>query len=149
MRIRQLLERGDTIVEVLISIAVISTVMGGAFIMTNRSLQGTRNAQERVNATKLTESQVELLKNVVATNSTAVFGGSAPASFCISGSATVVASSNAACTVGVTGAATTGQPQFNIAITRATNTFTVSTTWTSIRGNATNNVQLKYRVYDE
>jgi len=149
MRIRRLAERGDTIVEVLISIAVISLVMGGAFVMTNRSLQGTRDSQDRVNATKLTESQVELLKNIVATNSDAVFGSGAPASFCISGSATVVTSSNAACKVGVTGAATTGQPAFQLAITRSGNTFTVTNSWISTRGNTTNSVQLKYRVYED
>lgn len=149
MFLRKLTQRGDTIVEVLIAIAVITTVMSGAFLMTNRSLQGTRDAQDRVNATKLTESQLELLKNVVANNSAVVFGGSAPASFCITGSVTIVASSNSACTMDVTGAPTISQPAFSLSITRLTNTFTISNSWTSVRGNTNNNVQLKYRIYDK
>lgn len=148
MLIRDLRERGDTIVEVLVAIAVITFVMGGAFVMTNHSLQGTRDAQERVNAVKLTESQVEQIKNLVSTSPTSIFGAGVPASYCITSAGAVVNSTNAACTVGVSGAATTGQPAFHLAITRATNTFTVTNTWTSVRGNTTNTVQMKYRAYD-
>ncbi len=148
MYIKHLRERGDTIVEVLIAIGVISLVLAGAFVMTNRSLQGTRDAQERVNAVKLVESQVEQVKNLASTNPTAIFGAGVPASYCINSSGAVVVSTNAACKVGTNGVATASQPAFQLSITRSTNTFTVTNTWTSIRGNATNTVQMKYRAYD-
>jgi prepilin-type N-terminal cleavage/methylation domain-containing protein len=148
-RLLKLAQRGDTIVEVLVAIAVISLVMGGAFVMTNRSLQDSRSAQERVNATKLTESQIELLKNLVATNPTAVFGASVPASYCLTGASAVVASTNVACTVDVSGAATIGQPAFHLSISRSGNTFTFLNSWISFRGNVTNNVVMKYRVYQQ
>lgn len=146
---RKLSERGDTIVEVLIAIAVISMILGGAFIMTNRSLQGTRDAQERVNATKLVEGQVEHLKNIAATNSTQLFGAGVPASYCITTGGAVVDSTNAACAVGPDGAPATNEPRFGLAITRSTNTFTIRSTWTNVRGSTQNNVEMKYRVYGQ
>ncbi len=59
--LRRLGEGGDTIVEVLLAIAVVSAVLGGAFVSANRSLNGTRVSQERSEATKLVQSQAELL----------------------------------------------------------------------------------------
>lgn len=150
MRIRNLRclsERGDSIVEVLIAIAVISLVMGGAFVMTNRSLQGSRDGQERVNAAKLVETQVEQIKNLASTNPNALFAVSVPASYCITSAGAVVASTNAACLVNISGTPTTAQPAFRLTITRSGNTFTVRNVWTSIRGNVQNNVEMKYRAY--
>lgn len=142
-------ERGDTIVEVLIAIAVISMILGGAFIMTNRSLQGTRDAQERVNATKLVEGQIEQIKNLAATNDVLLFGAGVPASYCINSVGAVVASTDAACSVGPDGTPTTNEPRFGLAITRAGNTFTIRSTWTNVRGDTQNNVEMKYRVYGQ
>jgi type II secretory pathway pseudopilin PulG len=140
-------ERGDTLVEVLLAIAVITSVMGGAFVMTNRSLQGSRDAQERVNATKLVESQIEQVKNLALTTPTVIFGAGVPSSFCVNSAGAVVTSSGTACLVDVAGNASTNQPSFRMANTRAGNTFTFTATWTSFRGTTTNNVQIKYRVY--
>jgi prepilin-type N-terminal cleavage/methylation domain-containing protein len=146
-RLRQLTQRGDTIVEVLIAIAIISMVLAGAFVMTNNSLQGSRGAQERTNAVKLVESQIELIKGLATTNSQAVFGAGVPASFCVNNAVAVVASTNAACTMNAAGAPTTAEPAYRISVTRSGNTFTVRNTWTTLRGNTTSNVQMSYRVY--
>jgi prepilin-type N-terminal cleavage/methylation domain-containing protein len=148
---RTLSERGDTLVEVLIAIAVISLILGGAFVTTNRNLQNTRQAQERGNAQKLVESQIEQLKNVIATNPTSIFGSGAPASFCINAVGAVVASSNAACAVNAAGTATTIEPIYRLVATRSGNTFTVNNTWSKLTtgGGTTNNVQMKYRVYEQ
>lgn len=54
--------RGDTIVEVLLAIAVVSAVLGGAYISARSSLNATRMAQERSEATKYAEQQLERLK---------------------------------------------------------------------------------------
>lgn len=56
-------QRGDTIVEVLIAIAVISSVLGTAYAITNRSVQTNQSSAERSVATKVAESQLELLKS--------------------------------------------------------------------------------------
>lgn len=55
-------QRGDTIMEVLIVVAVLSLILTLSFAITNRSTQGNRQAQERSEAFKYTESQIELLK---------------------------------------------------------------------------------------
>jgi type II secretory pathway pseudopilin PulG len=147
-RARKLTERGDTIVEVLIAIAVVSLVLGGAFVTTNKSLQSTRDSQERGNAFKLVESQVERIKNIAATNPDAIFGPTVPATYCISSAGAVVVSTNAACAVNSAGTATTAEPIYRLTITRSGNTFTVRNTWTKVRSSTTNNVEMKYRVYE-
>ncbi len=61
MRIR-LAQRGDTLVEVMIAMAVITSVLGAAFVSANRSLQASRAAQERGEATRVAESEAEQIK---------------------------------------------------------------------------------------
>lgn len=56
-------QRGDTIVEVLIAIAVISSVLGTAYAITNRSVQTNQSSAEHTVATKVAETQIELLKS--------------------------------------------------------------------------------------
>ena len=148
---KRISEQGDTIVEVLIAIVVITMILGGAFVMTNRSLQGTRDAQERVNATKLVEGQIEQIKNLAATNGSALFGASAPGTYCITGTGGVVASTDAACTVGASGATAPAglEPRFQLTIVRSINTFTVRAAWTNVRGDKQNNVEMKYRAYEQ
>lgn len=151
-------QRGDTIVEVLISIAVVALVLAGAFIATNRSLQATRSAQERVNALKLGESQIEQIKGLAATDSAALFGPSAPQFFCIpkaTGLPAQAATSasgpvtNADCRVGLSGDPTDDQPRFDILISRAGYYFVLNIEWSDVSGRVTDNVELRYRVYDD
>ena len=145
-------QRGDTIVEVLISIAVISLILGGAYVSTNSSLQGTRAAQERSDALKVTESQLEAVKSMALSNPNALFGAPTAngTTFCVSNNA-IVSATNAGCKVNAAGTATTAQPAYNIAVTRTTNTttttFVIKTTWdTQKKGKDT--VQMTYRVYE-
>jgi len=145
--LKKLSQRGDTIVEVLISIGVVSLVLGGAFVVTNRSLQATREAQERQNSLKLVQGQLERLKSVVATTPDSIFGSSAPASYCITSTNTVVASSNAACAVGPDGSPTAIEPIFHLSVSRSTNTFTVKNVWANTHGDGQNNVEMEYRLY--
>lgn len=53
---------GDTIVEVMIATAVIAAVLGGSYAIASRALRSGRIAQERIEALKLAEGQVERLK---------------------------------------------------------------------------------------
>lgn len=62
MRIRIKSSRGDTIVEVLLAIAVTSVVLAGAYVAVNRSMKASRAAQERGEAVKVAEAQIERLK---------------------------------------------------------------------------------------
>lgn len=54
---------GDTIVEVLLSLVVISMVLAGAYSITSFSLQTEVNSQHRSQATQIAQSQLEILKN--------------------------------------------------------------------------------------
>lgn len=55
-------QRGDTIIEVMIAIAVVGMVLGASYRIANRALQTGRFAQEQTEALKIAESQVEKLK---------------------------------------------------------------------------------------
>jgi type II secretory pathway pseudopilin PulG len=140
-------QRGDTIVEVLMAIAVIGAVLGGAFVTTNKSLQATRDAQERGDATKLVESQIEQLKQLVAQDSSAIFGSSAPTSgFCVYQGATQLISSTK-CDVDSTGAPSSTEPVYHLSIARSTNAFTITNTWAHVGSGTTNNVTMSYKLY--
>lgn len=77
-------QRGDTIVEVLIAVAVVSMVVASAYAITNRNLGNTRQSYEHSEASKLAQQQLEQLRvyAVEATQSQPPFsyGGQA---FCI------------------------------------------------------------------
>ncbi len=65
MRKRRILNnRGDTIVEVMLALVVMSVAIGVSYGVANRSLKGMRIAQERGEATKIAESQAERLKKI-------------------------------------------------------------------------------------
>lgn len=142
-------ERGDTIVEVLISIAVISAVLGGAYVATNRSFLMSRDTQERSAGLKLVESQLEQLKSIIATSPNSVFGVGVPASFCMTSPTTPTDSGNSACFLNSAGsaAAATEEPKYHLMITRSGNTFTIQNQWTAIRGGSIDQIEMKYRLY--
>jgi prepilin-type N-terminal cleavage/methylation domain-containing protein len=67
-------QAGDTLVEVMLAIAVIGMVIGASYATASRALRTGRFAQEQTEALKLAESQVEQLKYLA---STSVLPGSA------------------------------------------------------------------------
>lgn len=142
---RKLTERGDTVVEVLISIAVMSLILGGAFVTSNRSLQGTRDAEERSNALKMAETQVEQIKYLAASNPDVLFNNGM-SSFCLVGGVAVAASAPQ-CTVDSTGVQSSAQPAYSLSIERDADDFTITSSWTKVRSDQTNKVQLKYRAH--
>ena len=62
MRAVKLSQRGDTIVEVLIAIAVASSVLAVTQAAMNRNFQRTRASQERTEGSKLAQGQIESLR---------------------------------------------------------------------------------------
>jgi len=56
-------QTGDTIVEVLMAIVVVSVVLGAAYLSANQSLTSTRQSQERGEALQVAKEQVERLKS--------------------------------------------------------------------------------------
>jgi type II secretory pathway pseudopilin PulG len=57
--------RGDTILEVLISIVIISVILTGAYITSSNSTDNIRAAQERVQAIGIAQQQIEDLRDQV------------------------------------------------------------------------------------
>lgn len=55
-------QSGDTIVEVLVALAVISFVLAGSWALATHTLKNVRISQERGEAAKIVQSQVEMLK---------------------------------------------------------------------------------------
>lgn len=64
---RPLRDRGDTIVEVLISIALIGTILAGAYAAAYRSSRDIQDSQEHETAIVLGQSQLEILDSQAAT----------------------------------------------------------------------------------
>ncbi len=123
---------GDTIVEVLVAMAVVSLVLAGAYVSANRSTKATRTAQERGEALKLAEAQVEQIKIAVDK------GTALPASFCFEGGLQTP-SSNPLCTT------TNGIPYTRSITSNGAGNYVVKVTWDALAGGI-NNVELDYRV---
>ncbi|MCA9342582.1 hypothetical protein KC950_01020 [Candidatus Saccharibacteria bacterium] len=68
LRVRNI--RGDTIVEVMIALAVLGFIIVGAYSIASRSLNATRIAQERGEATKIAEGQLEAIRDYFRTDRT-------------------------------------------------------------------------------
>lgn len=83
----KLSNRGDTIVEVMITLAVLGLAFSVGFSIANNSLMQTRNAQEHSEALQLLSSQVELVRANVNGGSSSVFVTGSP--FCVDSSGTV------------------------------------------------------------
>lgn len=78
---RKLTQKGDTIVEVLISVAIVGLMLTGAFAISNASYKQIRMAQERSEAQRVAQSAVELLDS--ASGVKKLTEGSAPPAFCL------------------------------------------------------------------
>lgn len=78
--------RGDTIVEVLIAIVVVSFVLSQAYNTANRSLRSSQGNQERSESLKFAEQQTEKLRGLASSNPSEVFNPSRPNIFCVDNS---------------------------------------------------------------
>src|SRR3989344_6159834 len=85
MRLRS--NRGDTIIEVLLALAIVSSMLGGAYVLSARSLNNSRSSQERGEALKLVEEQLERLNSVIDGGDDEAF--TTPNIFCIDNSGNV------------------------------------------------------------
>lgn len=125
-------EKGDTIVEVLIAVAVVSLVLVSAYAITNRNTQSAQTAQEQDYAQKLVQQQVELLRSAPDRPKS---GG------CLGGNAEKLEEGNALCTKKIGGAT------YVLSIKQADDSspFVVNAHWDTLNG-STADVSLYYRV---
>jgi prepilin-type N-terminal cleavage/methylation domain-containing protein len=123
-------QAGDTIVEVLIAIAIISLILATAFTITSKNTLELQNTAERVQAQHLVEAQIESLKA-----SNGLIGGTC---FSTVGAPT----SGVGCTQTSTGSGAT----YQMSITQAGNVYTVNADWTSLGKHAPSTVTMYYRL---
>jgi type II secretory pathway pseudopilin PulG len=78
-------QEGDTIMEVLVAIVVLSLILTISFSVVNRSTLGNRQAEERGEGFKYAASQIELLKSYVSSGAVSTTAGFPPAgtAFCM------------------------------------------------------------------
>lgn len=108
-------ERGDTIVEVLIAIAVLGSVLGSASIIVNKNVKTNLATQERAQAVKLAERQLELFRVAVAT--TPNFLNTLPVgSFCMRLSGTAVTVETTNCALNALGNPTSEEPVYDVGL---------------------------------
>ena len=146
-------QRGDTIVEVLIAIAVASSVLAVIYSTMNRNLLITRDTQERAEATKIVQGQMELLKAHVDNGDVTVNNGT----FCLDASSpTAVA--------GFTGTPTNTLPEdfshypanckgkglsglYNIAVVANSGLYKIYVRWDNVQGTGTQDqVVMVYKI---
>lgn len=117
--------RGDTIVEVLISLLVISAILVGAFVLSQRSSRNVRDSQEHSEALGLLQAQVELLRTAASLPSPGGLGNPT-GTFCMDDTANVSTSC-------------AKPPRYNVAINKTdeslgTRTYKFDVTWDAIGG---------------
>ncbi|OGL30764.1 hypothetical protein A3F37_04055 [Candidatus Saccharibacteria bacterium RIFCSPHIGHO2_12_FULL_41_12] len=82
-------QRGDTIMEVLICVAMLGFMLGAAFSLTNKNQQSARASQERSEATKIAEKQIEYLRAHYAKHATGPFDPPLTDNFCFKEDASI------------------------------------------------------------
>lgn len=87
MRRNAIFQKGDTVVEVLIAVAILGLVLASGFAIANRSLRGIRAAQERGEALKVAETQLERIKKYSDSSTDIYVDG---ANYCIENDGNVV-----------------------------------------------------------
>ncbi len=129
-------DAGDTIVEVMISLVIISSILLGALVLSRTSSHDVRTAEERTQALNLLQGQVEQLRGIAPET----LGSAFPATFCMYNSA-ITPSTSGNCT----------QSIYTLSIdkgaTEATSknvVFTASAAWIGVDGQQ-KYAQLNYR----
>jgi prepilin-type N-terminal cleavage/methylation domain-containing protein len=140
--LRQIGQRGDTIVEVLISMAIISLVLAGAYTTSTRNSALIQGSQEREQAQRLVEGQIENLRS---------HGGITGSGDCFDSSGTEKPSTDSSCSarsapfsgasyvLSITGPVGTNSPS---------GVYTVMAVWSSLGGKTPNDskVTMYYRL---
>lgn len=151
-RYKNINQSGDTIVEVLISLAVISSVLVGAFIVSQKSTQAVQSSQEHAEMTQILQGQIELVRANALTQSNDSAGvfGSGSTYFCVNSAQAIVTMPSLGSPDG--SGYETGckdiQGRYNVAVTynSTSKVFTFIGTWDRI-GGGSNQEQMSYRIY--
>lgn len=144
---------GDTIVEVMISMAVLGGTLGISYAIANNSLQQSQDAQERTQVVKILQSQLELLRASAGLPNTKIYDATI-GNFCFytdSAGQIQLASSQSGVPTSpsVDGHGPCTQGFYNYYITRGPNdTFTATCGWVNAMGTSRGDTAtLVYRLH--
>lgn len=129
-------QRGDTIVEVLLAIVVVSVVLVAAYQTTSYNIDDVQSTQEHSEALQLAQAQLEYLHN----SSTTPNSG-----WCFSAAGSLTSGAN--CMVNASGTTAGTEPKiFQLAFNNAGSTYEITVKWASIQaGTQYNYVNLYYQ----
>lgn len=142
--LRRLKSSGDTIVEVLLAIAVLGAVLSGAYVSASRSQNNIRQAQERGEALQFVQAQLELVKDKAGSlNVGTLF--TETSSFCMVSAGTIETNLNI-CHFGTDG-------RYGITVLRTASgpsghLFTVTAVWDNVIGSGQDNISSSYRIQE-
>jgi type II secretory pathway pseudopilin PulG len=146
-RLKTLGRAGDTIVEVMVVLAILGLAISISYATANRSLLNARQAQENSEATELIQSQIEALRTLTQAGDTPDIFNPILQHYCLipTGSPPTVTYTNAA---GSTCSMTSVGYQIDITYSSApTDTFTVTATWPDVLGEGNDTVTTIYRLH--
>jgi type II secretory pathway pseudopilin PulG len=152
---KKLNQIGDTIVEVMLAVAILAMTIGVAYAVVNRSIKRAQQAQERTQATKLVEGQIDKLKylseSAIAEDQAEFIKAidTSRGSQCISTKTTNDVTVIEAIQIsGPFGSDCTQENIFKISYLYDGNDkiFTVNANWDSLVSDASENVTMEYRV---
>ncbi len=142
-------DQGDTIVEVLIAIAIVSSVLAGAFTVTQKSTLAVRDSQERGEALQLLQGQLEQVRSVAvkAKNTSDPIFSTSPQYFCMNTTTNQrVNSNNATFDSTCKDMGDTDLYDVTISYDSTNNVFNLTNKWDGMDGGQ-NQVQLAYKVF--
>ncbi len=126
-------QEGDTIVEVLIAIAIVSLILTAAYVISNKNTLAIQGNQERIQAQHLVEAQIEALRAQGGLNTSGdCFGDDGSEQASTNCNTFSQPGSGAVYTVSVSG------PVANV--------YTVKATWAALASKGTANVTMYYRL---
>lgn len=153
---------GDTMVEVLLAMAIVTSVLGGAYVSANRSFSATQASKDRDTALRIAETQLERIRGYREANPSATINNST----CITSTLTVVSNGgpppslsldvldgnpvayNAQCIVDPSSATYAGNSiPFHVFIEVSGNDYAVHVRWARSGGGENQETTVKYRIY--
>lgn len=137
-------QTGDTIIEVLISICILSVILAGSYVVANHSLQTGIDAAQRSEALALAQKQVEYIKyaandSTAPTNLLSAYEPSTNAPFCIVGTDPLnTPIQSTPCQVGVV--------PYKISTSYTNPAFTITINWDAVSGHGQSQMILYYKL---
>lgn len=135
IKIKKLNQAGDTLIEVMIAMVVLSMVLGGAYVTANRSSNTVRAAQEKGEALKFVEGQVEQLRFIDPDSTDPVFDSE----FCFDASGDPVA---APCRFGP-------DDRYNLFINDEGSYYMAWAVWDRINSGTEERIEMVYRIVNQ